>query len=136
MAARVTLRSRIRAAKTTNRQTALQAIGNTPPVRLRHVVPGGAAQVLVKLEGCNPTGSYKDRMALAVVEGAERRGALPPGQRVVEYTGGSTGSSDAFSHEKLGMISIGLASTSRRRPSPVAPANTSGGSALAKGVTR
>jgi cysteine synthase len=74
----------------------LQAIGGTPLVRLRQVVPEGAAEVLVKVEGGNPTGSYKDRMALAMIEGAERRGALRPGQRVVEFTGGSTGSSLAF----------------------------------------
>jgi cysteine synthase A len=74
----------------------LDAIGGTPLVRLRQVVPEGAADVLVKVEGGNPTGSYKDRMALAMVEGAERRGALRPGQRVVEFTGGSTGSSLAF----------------------------------------
>jgi cysteine synthase A len=52
--------------------------------------------VWVKLEGANPTGSYKDRMALAMIEGAERDGRLRPGQTVVEYTGGSTGSSLAF----------------------------------------
>ncbi len=74
--------------------------------------------MLVKLEFYNPTGSYKDRMALAMIEGAERRGALSPGMRVVEFTGGSTGSSlamvcaakgyklvllssDAFAEEKL-----------------------------------
>jgi len=74
----------------------LQAIGNTPLVRLQRIVPTGSAQVLVKLEGGNPTGSYKDRMALAMIEGAERRGELQPGQRVVEFTGGSTGSSLAF----------------------------------------
>jgi cysteine synthase A len=74
----------------------LQAIGNTPIVHLQRVVPDGAARVLVKLEGGNPTGSYKDRMALAMIEGAERSGALKPGQRVVEFTGGSTGSSLAF----------------------------------------
>jgi cysteine synthase A len=96
----------------------LQAIGNTPLVRLAHVVAPGSADVLVKLESINPTGSYKDRMALAMVEGAERRGALKPGMRVVEFTGGSTGSSlgmvcaakgypfvvlssDAFAKEKL-----------------------------------
>ncbi len=55
-----------------------------------------AAEVWVKLEAANPTGSYKDRMALAMIEGAERRGELRPGQTVVEYTGGSTGSSLAF----------------------------------------
>jgi cysteine synthase A len=74
----------------------LEAIGATPLVRLTQVVPAGSADVLVKLEGGNPTGSYKDRMALAIIEGAERRGALQPGQRVVEFTGGSTGSSLAF----------------------------------------
>ena len=96
----------------------LHAIGNTPVVRLRAVVPPGAAAVLVKLEFFNPTGSYKDRMALAMIEGAEKRGVLKPGMRVVEFTGGSTGSSlamvcavkkynlvllssDAFAEEKL-----------------------------------
>lgn len=73
--------------------SSLHAIGGTPLVRLRRVVPDGAAEVLVKVEGGNPTGSYKDRMALAIIEGAERCGALRPGQRVVEFTGGSTGSS-------------------------------------------
>ena len=96
----------------------LLAIGNTPLIRLTRVVPPGAADVLVKLESINPTGSYKDRMALAMIEGAEARGALRPGMRVVEFTGGSTGSSlgmvcaakdypfvvlssDAFAKEKL-----------------------------------
>lgn len=74
----------------------LGAIGNTPVVRLAHLVEPGMAEVWVKLESHNPTGSYKDRMALAMIEGAERRGALRPGQPVVEYTGGSTGSSLAF----------------------------------------
>ena len=78
------------------RSSMLEAIGTTPLVRLTQVVPAGSADVLVKLEGGNPTGSYKDRMALAIIEGAERRGALQPGQRVVEFTGGSTGSSLAF----------------------------------------
>lgn len=96
----------------------LEAIGNTPLVQLRSVVPSGAARVFVKLEYFNPTGSYKDRMALSTIEGAERKGLLRPGMRVVEYTGGSTGSSlalvcavkgyrftpissDAFAREKL-----------------------------------
>src|SRR5436309_10617025 len=96
----------------------LHAIGRTPLVRLRKLVPPGSADVLVKLEFYNPTGSYKDRMALAMIEGAEARGALRPGMRVVEFTGGSTGSSlamvcaakgyrfvvlssDAFAREKL-----------------------------------
>ncbi|MGC5078193.1 PLP-dependent cysteine synthase family protein [Agrococcus sp. DT81.2] len=78
------------------RESALEAIGRTPLVRMRRLVPEGAASVLVKLEGGNPTGSYKDRMALAIVEGAERRGDLRPGQRLVEFSGGSTGSSLAF----------------------------------------
>lgn len=75
---------------------ALGAIGNTPLVRLVKLVPPGAAEVLVKLEMTNPTGSYKDRMALAMIEEAEKRGDLRPGMTVVEYTGGSTGSSLAF----------------------------------------
>src|SRR5512140_2473537 len=74
----------------------LQAIGNTPVVRLNKVVPPKCADVLVKLEYYNPTGSYKDRMALAMIEEAEQRGDLSPGMTVVEYTGGSTGSSLAF----------------------------------------
>ena len=96
----------------------LHAIGHTPVLRLRKIVPPGSADVVVKLEYFNPTGSYKDRMALAMIEGAEKRGTLRKGMRVVEYTGGSTGSSlamvcaikgyefhplssDAFSKEKL-----------------------------------
>jgi cysteine synthase A len=74
----------------------LQAIGRTPLVRLRRLLPPASADVVVKLEYFNPTGSYKDRMALAMIEGGERRGALRPGMRVVEYTGGSTGSSLAM----------------------------------------
>jgi cysteine synthase A len=74
----------------------LAAIGNTPIVRLTRLVDDGMAEVWVKLEAANPTGSYKDRMALAMIEGAERDGRLQPGQTVVEYTGGSTGSSLAF----------------------------------------
>jgi cysteine synthase A len=65
-------------------------------VRLERLAGPGRAEVWVKLESANPTGSYKDRMALAMIEGAERSGRLRPGQRVVEYTGGSTGSSLAF----------------------------------------
>ena len=75
---------------------ALEAIGNTPIVKLNKVVPDYAADVWVKLEGGNPTGSYKDRMALAIIEGAEIRGDLKQGMTVVEYTGGSTGSGLAF----------------------------------------
>jgi cysteine synthase len=99
----------------------LGVIGSTPVVRLEHLVEPGMAEVWVKLESHNPTGSYKDRMALAMIEGAERDGRLRPGQTVVEYTGGSTGSSlayvcalkgyplrivssDAFAREKLRTI--------------------------------
>lgn len=71
-------------------------IGNTPLVKLRHLTEGDCADVYVKFEGANPTGSMKDRMALSMIEGAERRGDLKPGGRVVEYTGGSTGSSLAM----------------------------------------
>jgi cysteine synthase A len=78
------------------RDSVLDAIGNTPAVRLHRVVDGDCADVVVKLEFYNPTGSYKDRMALSMIEGAERRAVLRPGMRVVEYTGGSTGSSLAL----------------------------------------
>jgi cysteine synthase A len=74
----------------------LNAIGNTPLVRFSRIVPKGGADVWVKLEYYNPTGSYKDRMALSMIERAEQRGALKPGMTVVEYTGGSTGISLAF----------------------------------------
>jgi cysteine synthase A len=73
-----------------------EAVGHTPVVRLNRVVPDGAADVFVKLEWFNPTGSYKDRMALSMIEEAEKRGDLRPGMTVVEYTGGSTGSSLAY----------------------------------------
>jgi cysteine synthase A len=79
-----------------DRPGALSGIGHTPLVRLDVLVGPEDADVWVKLEAANPTGSYKDRMALAMIEGAERRGVLAPGQTVVEYTGGSTGSSLAF----------------------------------------
>jgi cysteine synthase A len=98
--------------------TILDAIGRTSMVPLRHVVPAGSADILVKLEWENPTGSMKDRMAQAVIASAEADGRLRPGGTVVEYTGGSTGTSlalvcaakgyrarivtsDAFSREKL-----------------------------------
>ena len=69
----------------------LDAIGNTPLVRLRRCAPPNGAELWVKLEYRNPTGSMKDRMALAMIEGAERDGLVSPGDTVVEYTGGSTG---------------------------------------------
>ena len=74
----------------------LRAIGNTSMVRLRKIVPRGCATIFVKLEWENPTGSLKDRMANAVITRAEEDGRLKPGGTVVEYTGGSTGTSLAF----------------------------------------
>ena len=74
----------------------LQAIGDTSLVRLRNVVPPGRAEVWAKLEWENPTGSMKDRVALAMVAAAEADGRLGPGGTVVEYTGGSTGTSLAL----------------------------------------
>jgi cysteine synthase A len=71
--------------------TILSAIGNTPLVRLGPLGPENGAEIWVKLEYLNPTGSMKDRMALAMIEGAERDGLVKPGTTVVEYTGGSTG---------------------------------------------
>jgi cysteine synthase A len=96
----------------------LDTIGNTPLLELRQVAPSNGARIFVKMESRNPTGSMKDRMALAMILAAEKDGRLPPGGSVVEYTGGSTGvslaficavkkhpihlvSSDAFSKEKL-----------------------------------
>ncbi|MBC8038562.1 MAG: cysteine synthase family protein [Rhizobiales bacterium] len=96
----------------------LGAIGNTSMVELRRVLPANCARVVVKIEGENPTGSMKDRMAQAMIAGAENDGRLKPGDTVVEYTGGSTGASlalvcaakgyrlrlvtsNAFSEEKL-----------------------------------
>lgn len=74
----------------------LNTIGGTPLVELRRVVPPGSARIVVKLESQNPTGSMKDRMALAMIERAEADGRLQPGREVVEFTGGSTGTSLAF----------------------------------------
>ena len=74
----------------------LQTIGNTPLVKLSKIVPEHCADIYVKLEYFNPTGSYKDRMALAMIEEAEKRGDIKTGTTIVEYTGGSTGTSLAF----------------------------------------
>ncbi len=99
----------------------LQAIGNTPLVRLQRLVPDNGAEIWVKLEYLNPSGSMKDRMALAMIEGAERDGLIEAGTTVVEYTGGSTGPalalvcrakgyrariviSDCFSEERLQLM--------------------------------
>jgi cysteine synthase len=101
----------------------LHCIGNTSLLALRRVVPKNGARILLKLESENPTGSMKDRMALAMIEAAEADGRLTAGGSVVEYTGGSTGvslslicavrgyplhivSSDAFSKEKLDYMKI------------------------------
>jgi len=74
----------------------LDAIGNTPLVELRRVVPPSSARVIAKLESANPTGSMKDRVARAMVERAAADGRLPPGGTVVEYTAGTTGISLAL----------------------------------------
>ena len=96
----------------------MSRVGNTPLIKLTGLTGPDYADIYVKYEGGNPTGSMKDRMALAMIEGAEKRGQLKPGGKVVEYTGGSTGaslamicatrgyqahfvSSDAFADEKL-----------------------------------
>lgn len=103
--------------------TILDRIGRTSLVPLRHVVPANGVRILLKLESENPTGSMKDRMALAMIEAAEADGRLQPGGAVVEYTGGSTGvslalvcavkdhplhivTSDAFAREKLDHMAI------------------------------
>jgi cysteine synthase A len=72
-------------------ESILEAIGNTPAVRLRRCAPPNGAELWLKLENRNPTGSMKDRMALAMIDGAERDGLIAPGDTIVEYTGGSTG---------------------------------------------
>lgn len=96
----------------------MKGIGKTPLIKIEKLVGADCAQIYVKFEGANPTGSMKDRMALSMIEGAERRGDLKKGGTVVDYTGGSTGSSlamicsakgykahfvssDAFAKEKL-----------------------------------
>jgi cysteine synthase len=101
----------------------LQTIGNTPMVKLAKIVPEYCADIFVKLEYFNPTGSYKDRMALAIIEEAEKRGDINRHSFIVEYTAGSTGtsfafvcavkgyrfkaiSSDAFAKEKLQTIKL------------------------------
>lgn len=97
----------------------LDRIGDTPLVELRSVVPPGCARILLKLEAENPTGSMKDRMALAMVTAAERDGRLPPGGHVVEYTGGSTGVSLAMvcavKGHRLGIVTSDAFSLEKRR---------------------
>src|SRR5207244_7210735 len=72
-------------------ESVLSAIGNTALVRVRRGAPPNGAELWLKLEYQDPTGSIKDRMALAMIEGAERDGLISPGDTIVEYTGGSTG---------------------------------------------
>ena len=105
------------------RSNVLECIGNTSLMALRKVAPSNGARILLKMESENPTGSMKDRMALAMIEAAESDGRLKPGGSVVEYTGGSTGvslslicavkgyrlhivTSDAFAREKLDHMQI------------------------------
>jgi len=105
------------------KQNILQCIGNTSLLPLRNVVPKNGSRILLKLESENPTGSMKDRMALAMIEAAEADGRLKPDGSVVEYTAGSTGvslalicavkgyplyivTSDAFAREKLDHMKI------------------------------
>ncbi|KAL6907354.1 tryptophan synthase beta subunit-like PLP-dependent enzyme [Trichoderma evansii] len=76
--------------------TALSAVGNTPLIRLCRVVPDNHANIYLKLEYFNPTGSYKDRMAVSIIEAAEKSGRLREGMNIVEASGGSTASSLAF----------------------------------------
>src|SRR5258705_1821666 len=73
----------------------VQSVGQTPLVELRRL-DTGKARILVKLESRNPCGSVKDRVGAALVEDAERRGALKPGSRLVEPTSGNTGVALAF----------------------------------------
>ena len=77
-------------------KSALNLIGNTPIIKLQKIVPENSAEVWLKYEAVNPTGSYKDRMAKSVLQNALKRGDVPHGDKVVEYTGGSTGSALAF----------------------------------------
>ena len=72
------------------------AIGNTALVEIKNILPSGSARVVAKMECCNPTGSMKDRMGRAVIEGAARKGLIKPGDTIVEYTAGTTGISLAF----------------------------------------
>ena len=83
--------------------SSLDLIGNSPKIKLQKIVPENAAEVWLKYEAINPTGSYKDRMAKSVLWNALERGYLSQGDKVVEYTGGSTGSALAFVSAALGL---------------------------------
>ena len=84
-------------------KSALDLIGNTPIIKLQKIVPENSAEVWLKYEAVNPTGSYKDRMAKSVLENALKWGDVSLGEKVVEYTGGSTGSALAFVSAALGL---------------------------------
>ena len=88
--------------KSSDRRSLIDAVGNTPLLKLHHVVPKNSADVFIKYEASNPTGSHKDRMAVAVLQAALESGHLQRGGRVVEYTGGSTGTAIAFVASILG----------------------------------
>lgn len=77
-------------------KSSLHAVGNTPLIKLNTFSEAKSAEIWVKWEGANPTGSMKDRMALGIIESAEKKGLLKPGMRIIELTGGSTGSSLAM----------------------------------------
>ena len=96
----------------------MKGIGNTPLIKIEKLTDSESAEIYVKFEGANPTGSMKDRLALSMIEGAEKRGDIHKGGTIIDYTGGSTGSSlamicsakgykahfvssDAFAEEKL-----------------------------------
>lgn len=85
-----------------DRNHVLDAIGNTPLVELRRIVPKGSARIVAKLESANPTGSMKDRLAKTLIERAAAKGLLQPGGTVVEYTAGTTGISLALVASALG----------------------------------
>ena len=91
--------------------SALDFVGNTPLIQLEHVVPPDAGEVWLKYEGANPTGSYKDRMVVAVLRGLLERGEITPGTRIVEYTGGSTGMSIAWAAGLLGLTFTAISSS-------------------------
>ena len=74
----------------------LETIGNTSLVQLSRIPPPNSAEIWLKIEGTNPTGSYKDRMALAMIQGLEKEGKIDSTISILECTGGSTGSSLAF----------------------------------------
>ena len=81
----------------------LDLVGNTPLIKLRNATPDRGAEVWLKYEAGNPTGSYKDRVAMSVLNNAISRHDVSPGDTIVEYTGGSTGSSLAFVSAALGL---------------------------------